>query len=74
MLLIFTFSYLFSKLIQTLLLCICKKICTLLCQAMSRSSYLRYVKERNFISTRAFVPILIFLSCVYIYICIEKFQ
>ena len=31
-------------------------------------------KERNFISTRAFVPILIFVSYVYIYICIEKFK
>ena len=29
---------------------------------------------RNLISTRAFVPILIFVSCVYIYVCIEKFQ
>ena len=32
---IFTFSYLFSKHIQTLLLCICKKISTLLCQAIA---------------------------------------
>ena len=38
------------------------------------SLYLRYVKERNFISIRAFVPILIVVSCVYIYICIEKFK
>ena len=31
-----------------------------------KSDRLRYVKERNFISTRAFVPILIFVSCVYV--------
>ena len=31
-------------------------------------------KERNIISTCAFVPILLFVSCLYIHICIEKFE